>query len=128
MKHTALLLLLSVCAFAQADKGRIVGTVADVSGAIIPEASIVAKDIKTGAEREAKADAKGYYILTNLNPSTYEVTAKGRDLGPNVYKEINLAVGQERTLNIVLQPATVADMMGRDIVEKPSLEVVYEQI
>ena len=34
------------------------------------------------------------------------------------------AVGRD----VVLQPATVADMMGRDIVEKPSLEVVYEQI
>jgi len=34
------------------------------------------------------------------------------------------AVGRD----VVLQPATVADMMGRDAVEKPSLEVVYEQI
>jgi hypothetical protein len=29
---------------------------------------------------------------------------------------------------VVLLPATAADMMGRDVVEKPSLEVVYEQI
>jgi hypothetical protein len=28
---------------------------------------------------------------------------------------------------VVLQPATVADMMGSDAVVKPSLEVVYEQ-
>ena len=34
------------------------------------------------------------------------------------------AVGRD----VVLQPATVADMMGRDMVEKPSLEVVYEQL
>ena len=34
------------------------------------------------------------------------------------------AVGRD----VVLQPATVADMMGRDAIEKPSLEVVYEQI
>jgi len=30
--------------------------------------------------------------------------------------------------DVVLQPATTADMMGRDIPEKTSLEVVYEQI
>jgi chlorophyllide a reductase subunit X len=30
--------------------------------------------------------------------------------------------------DVVLQPATTADMMGREILEKPSLEVVYEQI
>jgi chlorophyllide a reductase subunit X len=33
------------------------------------------------------------------------------------------AVGRD----VVLQPATVADMMGSDAVVKPSLEVVYEQ-
>jgi chlorophyllide a reductase subunit X len=30
--------------------------------------------------------------------------------------------------DVVLQPATTADMMGREVLEKPSLEVVYEQI
>ena len=34
------------------------------------------------------------------------------------------AVGRD----VVLQPATTSDMMGRDIVARPSLEVVYEQI
>jgi len=34
------------------------------------------------------------------------------------------AVGRD----VVLQPATVADMMGAEVVAKPSLEVVYEQV
>jgi chlorophyllide a reductase subunit X len=34
------------------------------------------------------------------------------------------AVGRD----VVLQPATFADMMGREIAEKPSLEVIYEQV
>ncbi|MGA1321948.1 MAG: chlorophyllide reductase iron protein subunit X, partial [Burkholderiaceae bacterium] len=29
--------------------------------------------------------------------------------------------------NVVLEPATVVDMLGRETVEKPSLEVVYDQ-
>src|SRR5207244_2269206 len=37
----------------------------------------------------------------------YTVTSKGDGLGPSEYKEIHLAIGQERNLNIILQPASV---------------------
>jgi chlorophyllide a reductase subunit X len=30
--------------------------------------------------------------------------------------------------DVVLQPATVADMLGKDVVEKKTLEVVYEEV
>jgi len=30
--------------------------------------------------------------------------------------------------NVVLEPATVFDMVGRDDVQKPSLEVVYDTV
>jgi chlorophyllide a reductase subunit X len=29
--------------------------------------------------------------------------------------------------DVVLEPATVVDMLGRETIEKPSLEVVYDQ-
>jgi len=34
------------------------------------------------------------------------------------------AVGRD----VVLEPATIADMMGKDVVEKKTLEVVYEEV
>jgi chlorophyllide a reductase subunit X len=34
------------------------------------------------------------------------------------------AVGRD----VVLQPATTADMMGREEVIKPSLEVIYDEV
>jgi chlorophyllide a reductase subunit X len=30
--------------------------------------------------------------------------------------------------NVVLEPATVTDMMGREDVVKPSLEVIYDEV
>jgi hypothetical protein len=100
-------LTISLCAFAQADKARLIGTVADSTGAIIPSAAITIKDTKTGLERQASSDDRGFFAITNLSPSTYTVIAKSNGLGPMEYKEIHLSVGQERTLNIVLQPASV---------------------
>src|ERR1051326_2610299 len=107
MKQSILLLLAGVCLWGQAEQARITGTVADSTGGLIPNATINIKDSRTGAERQVTSDDKGVYFITNLAPSTYDITAKGSGLGPAEYKEIRLTVGQERTINIVLQPATV---------------------
>src|SRR5581483_2817515 len=108
MKKLYFFLSLSIAAWGQAEKARIMGTVVDATGGIIQGASIVAKDTRTGQEREGKSDDKGFYVLTNLSPSDYTITAKGDGLGPAEYTEIHLSVGQERTVNVVLKPATVA--------------------
>src|SRR5438128_2383885 len=98
---------ISISLLAQADLARIVGTVSDPTGAVIPGASITAKDNRTGSLRQATADERGYYVIANISPSDYVVTGKSKDLGPNEYSRIHVSVGQERTLNIVLQPASV---------------------
>jgi len=107
MKAAVCLLTLSLCLYAQADKARIVGTVSDPTGAVIPNATVTAKNTKTNTERETTSDERGYYVLTNLDASDYTETAKGNNLGPSEYSDIHLSVGQERTLNISLRPASV---------------------
>ncbi len=91
----------------QSDVARIVGTVTDPSGAVVPGASVAVKNEKTGQERKVVADSAGYYVAPNLAPSTYKVTAQGSNLGPADYTGIPLSVGQERVLNIVISPAAV---------------------
>jgi hypothetical protein len=108
MKRTVLLCVLTLTLFGQADQGRIVGVVSDPTGAVIPNATITIKDQKTDAERDVKSDERGYYIIPNLSASDYSLVAKAANLGPAEYKDIHLSVGQERTLNVTLQPATVA--------------------
>ncbi|HEY7337402.1 MAG TPA: carboxypeptidase regulatory-like domain-containing protein [Bryobacteraceae bacterium] len=107
MKTALLLLTLTPFLCAQADKARIAGTVSDPTGAVIPNATVTAKNVRTNTERETKSDERGYYVLTNLEPSDYTVTAKSGTLGPAEYTDIHLSVGQERTLNVSLQPASV---------------------
>ena len=108
MKFASLFLVTSVLALAQLDQARITGLVADTTGGVVPNASIVAKDVKTGQERQTTSDDRGRYTFANLSPSEYTITAKTASLGPAEYKEIRLSVGQERNLNLVLQPSTVA--------------------
>jgi hypothetical protein len=91
----------------QSDVGRIVGTVTDSTGAVIPGAAIVVTNEKTSQERKTVADGAGRYAMPNLSPSTYSVKAEATSLSPAEYTGIPLSVGQERVFNIAMQPATV---------------------
>src|SRR5512144_627172 len=76
----AITFLLPVITFAQADQGRIVGNVTDANGAIVPGATIVIRNDRTGEERTATTNESGYYIVSALKPSQYTVTATAQNL------------------------------------------------
>ena len=107
MRNLLFTLALATVAFAQ-DQGRFTGIVADTTGAVIPGASIRVKNEKTGAERTVKSSDTGVFFVTNLSPATYSIVATSTGLNDAVYKEVNLALGQERTINIIMQPTSVA--------------------
>ena len=102
MKKTSLVLfvLLGLSAWGQSEKSRIVGTVVDITGAVIQGARISAKDSRTGQQSQATSDEKGLYVLNNLTPSSYDLTADSAGLSTAQYTEVRVTVGQERTLTV----------------------------
>jgi hypothetical protein len=94
--------------YGQSDSGRIAGTITDATTAIVPSASVTVKNEKTGQSRKVIANQEGVYLITQLGPSTYEVIVEAPGMAPARYSGITLQVGQERTLNITVQPAAVA--------------------
>jgi hypothetical protein len=99
-------LSMSVAAFAQSDTGRISGTLTDQNGALVPGASIVVKNEKTGEERTAISSMDGTYIIASLKPSTYSVSANTQGLSATT-THVQVLVGQEVKLNLTLQATGV---------------------
>ncbi len=81
----AALLLLSISAFAQFEKGTISGVVTDASGAVVVGAEVKATSASTGVVRTATTNDSGIYTLSNLTPGTYEVTVTQKGFG--TYKQ-----------------------------------------
>src|SRR4029079_6308348 len=81
----------------QTDQGRIVGTVTDSTGAIVPGATVAAKNERTGEERTTTTNDLGSYIISPLKPSTYTVTVTATNLKAQV-TNVQLLVGQELNL------------------------------
>ncbi|HJU54193.1 MAG TPA: TonB-dependent receptor [Pyrinomonadaceae bacterium] len=97
-----LTLLVPIAVFAQTDQGRIVGMVADENGALVRGASVLVKNEKTGEERTATTNDDGTFAVPALKASNYTIIATAPDFAPAQVTDVQVAVGQERNLNITL--------------------------
>src|SRR5262245_23713984 len=93
---------------AQTD-GRFTGTVLDPSGSVVPNATVVVKNEKTGEEKTAVSNAQGRYIIANLKPSTYTIKVTLQNFAPLQYTALPLLAAQEFNLDLQLQAAGVTE-------------------
>ena len=61
--------------FAQSDLGKISGFIKDPSGATIANAKVTIRN-NTGVERQTTTNDSGYYVVTNVPPGLYTMTAE----------------------------------------------------
>jgi outer membrane receptor protein involved in Fe transport len=97
-----LALFFSVFAFAQTETGAITGTITDPTGAVIPKATVTAREVATGAVRTTTSDASGVYAMTNLLPSVYEVTVEAPGMSKTA-ERVQVTVGAKVGLNFKMQ-------------------------
>ena len=91
----------------QTDAARIAGTISDASGAVIQNAIVIVKNEKTGQSRKVSTNEQGLYFATQLQPASYNLKAEAPGMSLAEYSGIGLGVGQERLLNVIMQPSTI---------------------
>ncbi len=87
--------------------GTLAGTISDPSGAEIPDAQIVIKDVATGVERTVTTNKDGFYIAANLLPAVYQVTVTATGFNTEIKTGIKINVGAQQEFNLTLQVGTV---------------------
>ena len=106
-----LVVLSTVPAFAQGDRGQITGFVKDTSGAVIPGATVTATHTQTRLQRVAVTDANGYYVLPALPPGSYEVVAELDGFKKWAQTGVTLDAAASATVQAVLEPGTVSEVI-----------------
>jgi Carboxypeptidase regulatory-like domain len=104
-----LVVVLSVSALAQSDRGAITGTVQDPAHASVPGAAVVARNIETGALYDTQATSTGNYTLASLPPGSYEVTVEAAGFSRHIGKGIEVSVAQVTRVDVTLQIGAVSD-------------------
>ena len=103
-----ILIILTAClaSFAQSTSGDIVGTIYDASGAMIPNATIVAKNDATGVETTTKSTVAGEYHIANLLPGTYTITVTMTGFAKAQIKGLAVTLNATATNNVKLDVST----------------------
>ncbi len=93
----------SSISFAQSTGGRILGRVADSSGAVLAGVTVTLTNQDTGILRDTKTNDSGDYIFVEVQPGTYEVDFEITGFKKNAQKNVIMNVNQVITLNSALQ-------------------------
>jgi hypothetical protein len=88
---------------AQSTGGRVLGRVADPSGAVLANVRVLMVNEATGTSREAQTSESGDYVLVEVQPGTYRVEFEDRGFKKSVHKNVLVEVNQVVTLNATLE-------------------------
>ncbi len=91
---------------AQTESASISGTILDASGGSVGNADIEADSLVTGAKRTATTAASGLYSLAALGVGHYRVTVQAPGFQTYTWPDVQIQVGQNRTLDAKLQVAS----------------------
>ncbi|MGI9075080.1 MAG: carboxypeptidase regulatory-like domain-containing protein [Bryobacteraceae bacterium] len=109
-------LVLGISLWGQVVGASLFGTVRDESGSAIPGASVIVKNLETGALRKLLTDEAGRYAAPSISIGRYEVQAEKQGFAAQVKTGIDLLVGQNTTVDLVL---TVGQIRQVVTVEEP---------
>jgi outer membrane receptor protein involved in Fe transport len=93
-------LALACGVFAQVDRARLAGTVADATGAVLVGAKVEVVSQETGLRREVETGANGSYTISQLPIGVYTVTVTQAGFRTVAFKDVRLNVGDNRTLDV----------------------------
>jgi len=99
-------LCISRPASSQITQGNLVGTVSDSSGQRIPRAKVSAQSAASSLVRSVKADSVGEFVMSDLAPGLYTVTAEAKGFS-KATSQVTVQVSSSRPLAITLIPGSV---------------------
>ena len=101
----------AVVAFAQKDTGSIVGTVRDVSGAVVVDATVEVTDIERGQTFKTATSEAGEFVAGPLHVGRYKVTVTKTGFKKAVSEAVDLNVQDRVAVNVTLQVGQISEEM-----------------
>jgi Carboxypeptidase regulatory-like domain len=96
--------LFSLQALAQSPQGTIAGTITDISGAAIQNATVTAVSLQTNDTRTATTNNAGAYRIEAVLPGDYKISATANTFGTTTAPSAHVTSSVVTSVNLVLQP------------------------
>lgn len=119
-KHILMLAMITlisvgtILAQAQSSSADLVGTVVDQAGAVVPGATVTAKDAHTNISKSSVTNESGEYKIIGLPPGDYEISTEAKNFKKKVISPVVLTVGQSASLEIQLEVGSESIVVNVD--------------
>jgi hypothetical protein len=102
---SAIICLFAVAAVlpAQNDRGTITGEVKDQAGSVVPNASVIATNVGSGAESKTTTTATGNYTIPSLTAGMYTLTVQVTGFKKFIQENIEIQVSVTNRVDVTLQ-------------------------
>ena len=107
MLFVGIALICAQSARAQTNQGAIAGNVLDASGAVVPNAKIVATNTTTGAKYETVSTSAGAYRFPNLTVGPYDITVTASGFKVATLRGVIVEVATTASLDVKLTAGSV---------------------
>jgi hypothetical protein len=101
----------SACVWSQAVTGSLLGTVTDVSGSIVANASVTATDPATGTVRKSLTNQEGIYTIPFLSPGSYKVEIEAPGFKKIVRDNILVNAASSVRVDALMEPGQVTEVV-----------------
>jgi Carboxypeptidase regulatory-like domain/TonB dependent receptor len=95
-----LISIFATTAFAQNNKGAIVGTVKDPNDALVANAQVKVTSVKTGEIRTADTTDEGTFTVTNLEPGLYNVNVEATGFQGVTFEAVQVETNSRLPLDV----------------------------
>jgi len=95
--------MLAVPAYAQSDRGTIVGTVTDPNGAGVPDAKVTVTNLDSGEVRELKTTSEGNFTVPELKAAPHKLTVEAQGFKTATIDKVQVAVQVTRRADVKLE-------------------------
>ena len=96
-------------AFAQFDTASVLGTVRDATGAVVPGATVILKNVSTGIVANTVSDDKGDYQFQNVRIGAYTVRAELQGFSAAEAEDIQVTVNARLRVDLALKVGNVGE-------------------
>ncbi|PYU06353.1 MAG: hypothetical protein DMG33_08155 [Acidobacteria bacterium] len=91
----------------QAVNATLLGTVTDVSGAVVAGAKVTITEMKTGVGRKSTTNDSGNYEFSDLPPGQYQVAVEREGFKKSVRSGVDVLVNSDVRVNLALEPGAL---------------------
>src|SRR5215218_6664567 len=79
------------------------GTISDSSGALVPDAKVILKDLETGKAQETNSSEEGFYRILGLAPGKYELSVEKAGYKKSLSENVTVRAENIQGIDVILE-------------------------